>query len=169
MFDITKYRYDTSSPSGLVYARVDKVGRAARRLGMLAGSLDPKGYWMVAQRVDGRYVRRAAHRVVFELLRGPIPEGLEVDHINGERGDNRIENLRLASSSQNKHNAATRRNNKLGVHGVHQTPGGKYRAKLAVAYRLVLNKDFDTLEEAASARRAAELRFHGSFAAHLRP
>lgn len=41
------------------------------------------------------------HRLVYEAFNGPIPEGLQVDHINGIRDDNRLENLRLLTHKEN--------------------------------------------------------------------
>lgn len=47
------------------------------------------------------------HRIVWEAFNGEIPEGMEIDHINTDRSDNRLENLRLVSSSENKRNPTT--------------------------------------------------------------
>jgi hypothetical protein len=52
-------------------------------------------------RYDGRYVGKA-HRLIWESVHGPIPEGLEINHRNGIRWDNRIDNLELVTKSQNK-------------------------------------------------------------------
>lgn len=49
-------------------------------------------------------VQYAAHRVIWEVFNGEIPEGMEIDHINHVRDDNRIENLRLVSKSVNMEN-----------------------------------------------------------------
>lgn len=47
------------------------------------------------------------HRFIWEAFNGEIPEGMEIDHINTNRSDNRLENLRLVSSSENKRNPTT--------------------------------------------------------------
>ena len=61
------------------------------------------GYMHVKLNNVGYYV----HRVVWEAFNGKIPEGKEIDHINTNRADNRLENLRLVTSSENKRNPIT--------------------------------------------------------------
>lgn len=58
------------------------------------------------------------HRVVWIMHNGDIPEGLQIDHINRVKTDNRIDNLRLVTRSQNQHNVGGRGNNKYGLGGV---------------------------------------------------
>lgn len=89
-----KIKYDTTSPSCLVWLTGRNAGKAV-------GTLSNRGYW-IAQ-IDGKKI--AVHRVIWELLNGPIPEGKVIDHINQNRSDNRIENLILASISDNNCNA----------------------------------------------------------------
>ena len=91
--------YDPTCPSGLRW-----------NTGEAAGSLGGAYY-----RVTGK----AAHRLVWELHNGPIPDGMEVDHKNRDKIDNRIENLRLATREQNRANVATYSNNTSGTKGVY--------------------------------------------------
>ena len=69
------------------------------------------------------------HRVVWEEANGPIPDGMEVDHINGDTKDNRLENLRIVTHSDNLKNTKIRTDNKTGVVGVRWD---KWRSKWAV-------------------------------------
>lgn len=49
-----------------------------------------------------------AHRIVFEVFAHEIPDGLEIDHVNGVKTDNRLCNLRAVTKIENQHNPATR-------------------------------------------------------------
>lgn len=53
------------------------------------------------------------HRIIYILTQGEIPLGMQIDHINGNRIDNRIENLRLVTNRQNGQNKQHHRNGRL--------------------------------------------------------
>lgn len=80
----------------------------------------PSGHGYLEGVFNGK--KHYAHRIIWEFFNGPIKKGLEIDHINGVRDDNRIENLRLVSKSQNCRNSAMQSNNTSGITGV-----SKYR------------------------------------------
>ena len=112
--------------------------------------------------LDGEYYME--HRLAWIACHGPIPHGLTIDHINGNTGDNRISNLRLASDSENSYHRKRRSNNKTGYKGVHQRENGKYRAYITVEKQKVNLGTFETKEEAYAAYCEAARRFHGDFA-----
>ncbi|CZZ63295.1 TPA: HNH endonuclease [Enterobacter hormaechei subsp. hoffmannii] len=62
------------------------------------------GYRQVALRLDGKQYQLKAHRVAWILEHGSIPDGLQVDHINGIREDNCLCNLRLVTQRENDQN-----------------------------------------------------------------
>lgn len=75
---------------------------------------------------DGRYRsfvlfrrRHYTHRVIWEIINGPIQSGLCIDHIDGNGLNNRIENLRLVTMSENQRNSRLPKNNSTGIHGVY--------------------------------------------------
>ncbi len=92
------------------------------------------GYRIVSIPVRRKTRRQTirAHRLVWMWVHGEWPNG-EIDHVNGNRDDNRIDNLRLATVSQNRINKGMQRNNTCGFKWVQRCPGGKY--KVLIAYR----------------------------------
>lgn len=90
-----------------------------------------------------------AHRVVFFLAHGYWPA--QVDHIDGNRQNNRMDNLRAASANENQHNQACK-----GYYFV----SGKYRATIRVDGKAVYLGRFDTPEEARNAYLAAKTVRH---------
>ena len=109
-----------------------------------------------------------AHRVAYAIYHGNWPV-MGVDHVNGNTGDNRIENLRDVSPSVNGRNAAMWSNNTSGVCGVGWSKASKkWRAQIRVR-----NKDyhlgaFENFDDAVAARKAAEVEY-GFHPNHGRP
>lgn len=109
-----------------------------------------------------RSVTYGAHRVVWAFVNGPIPDGLQIDHINGVRHDNRIENLRLVNTKtncENKHEALP--NNRSGYLGVsyHKTKK-RYCASIRISGKLVHLGYYPTPEAAHQAYLEAKRRLH---------
>ena len=110
-------RYDPET--GLFFWRCNRQGGA--KAGTIAGCFDAGGYVRVT--CLGRTY--PAHRLAWLYVTGMWPTN-EVDHINGDRSDNRWANLRAAESSQNSMNRAVRRNCASGVKGLSQLPSGSW-------------------------------------------
>ncbi len=94
------------------------------------------------------------------------PRGIKVDHKNGNLLDARKSELRTATSGENSRNRVRlQRNNKSGVHGVSwNRRRSQWLASLEVDYRSIFLGWHTTIEAASAARRAAELKYYGSFA-----
>jgi len=139
-------------------------GHPGMEAGFPAGEPDAKGVRYLEVRVRGRTYK--LHRVIWLLMTGSFPEkGMEVDHINGNRIDNRWDNFRLATKTQNMRNRGRSRNNTSGVHGVGFSKSyGKWQARIMVDHNAIHLGYFDTIEEAAAARKAGEEKYFGEFA-----
>lgn len=110
--------------------------------------------------LEGGFDRRTykAHRIIWKLTHGTDPA--DVDHINGIKTDNRLCNLRAVSRSENAKNTRLRSNNTSGVMGVsYIAKRGKWQASLGSEGKGVYLGLFDTREEAASVRKAAEREY----------
>lgn len=106
------FYYDETSPSCLRWKK--RPHRSGVNVGDIAGCQAPDGYW----KTKCKGIQDYAHRVVYFLFYGDIPDDLMIDHINRDGSDNRIENLRLASDRQNVSNRSLSVNNNTGVKGV---------------------------------------------------
>lgn len=65
----------------------------------------PLGYLQVRMMVNGRRVHASAHRLVWFHVNGPIPDGVTINHCNGNKADNRPMNLELATPAEQTHHA----------------------------------------------------------------
>lgn len=106
----------------------------------------------------------AAHRIAWLHFYGAWPKNA-LDHRNGTRDDNRIDNLREASASDNSCNKIMQRNNSSGYTGVSLDPQrGKWRARVNRNRVMHDVGFFDTPEAAASARAEYVAKIQGDFA-----
>lgn len=128
------------------------------KAGSRAGSLDTYRYVQI--KFKGRLY--FAHRIAWLLMHGREPDG-DLDHINGNRSDNRIANLRPATRVQNCQNMALRSDSSSGLKGVsrHQK---KYQARIRLNKNLIHLGYFETPEAAHEAYRKAAAEYFGEFA-----
>ena len=119
---------------------------------------DPTGY---ARRTN--LLPKTLSRNMHRLLINP-PAGLVVDHINGNRLDNRRENLRLCTQSQNLGNSGINSTNKSGIKGVcYCSQTGKWKAYLSLDGKQHWLGRFGNIEDAARARAIAASEKYGEF------
>lgn len=129
--------------------------------GKLAGSDSPHGYTLVSLPGGGK---TGAHRIVWLLAYGEWPSR-QIDHINGDRDDNRLTNLRLATPSENRQNQKLHRDSRTGFKGVSlDKRRNKYMARITFGGRQRSLGCFETAELAHAAYVAAARKHFGEFA-----
>lgn len=116
------FRCDPTSPSGLVWAKNIYNGRAKNILvcseGDPCGTIHNDGHWSICFTVSGKQVRRYCHRIIWELTYGECDSKLFIDHINGVRSDNSLDNMRLVPKKTNSRNQKMNVRNTSGKTGV---------------------------------------------------
>lgn len=127
--------------------------------GWECGSIDTKGRRRVS--FGGRTY--GAHAIVFAMHHGRWANG-QIDHINRDKLDNRIENLREATNAENSRNRVNTRLPKSGARGVSYHKG-RYIARITINGKSINLGSFDDCSTAAAAYAAATRIHHGEFAA----
>lgn len=131
-----------------------RVNSGTAKAGDVAGTINGMGY----RDVRVKSVLHKAHRIAWCIFYGEHPRG-NIDHINGDRLDNRIANLRIASLQENARNRRMNRNNKSGVTGVSLVQGKWHAAIKDKPNHQKHLGVFETLAEAAQARKDAEEKY----------
>lgn len=148
-----KQRVSYDKETGKFTRLASKRGDAANKE---TGTLNGKGYVLLW--VAGKLHK--AHRMAWLYEYGKLPDG-DIDHINGIKNDNRIENLRLATRSENNQNRKTaNKNNKHCMIGVRKNRIGKYVASITIDRKAIHLGCFDTIEEASFAYQKAKTKHH---------
>ena len=149
-------KFTYAQDGNLIY----KVSTSPRvSIGAIAGTIKSNGYKNI--KVDGKVY--LAHRLVFLLHHGYLPE--YIDHIDGDRLNNRIENLREATKSQNQWNVGKRSHNTSGVQNVNwHEQAQKWCVRFRKHNKYVYRKLFKTLEEAKIAADKVRQELFGEFA-----
>lgn len=144
---------------GNLYWKVNLGTRA--RIGNKVGSLDKAGY--VQCKFNGKMQK--VHRIIFLMNHGWLP--LQIDHIDLNKSNNKIENLRAATISQNQWNRKIPLHNKSGIKGVSWCKREqKWRANIAFNKKYISLGYYKTLEEAAKKVQEKRAELHGKYANH---
>lgn len=129
------------------------------RAGDSAGAQRKDGYWRIG--VAGE--KHLAHRLAWLHVHGRWPDE-DIDHINGDPGDNRLANLRECSRSQNLANRRRGTNNASGHKGVFWcSTNQKWAARLTFAGKQVHLGLFGSLEDASAAYARGAREHYGEF------
>jgi hypothetical protein len=121
-----------------------------------AGYVDPEGYGQIS--LD--FHRLKTHRLIWFWHYGQWPKE-EIDHIDGDPHNNKIENLRDVTKQQNMRNRGSNKNNKLGIKNICWS---EQRQSYVVQFDGTFRKRFKTLEEAIAVANEMRAKRHGEFA-----
>jgi HNH endonuclease len=109
-----------------------------------------------------------AHRVIWTLVYGGIPEGMQIDHKNRERSDNKLSNLRLATPLDNKRNSSKPSTNRSGYKGVSwSSRHGKWLSSISFDGKTKYLGLFEDAVEASEVYKQEAEKNFGLFASHL--
>lgn len=157
--DTLRERLAYDSETG-VFTHIYNRGHARR--GEQAGTVSKfTGYRLIYVKC----LEYQAHRLAWLYHYGEWP-ALSVDHVDGDKDNNRISNLRLATNQENQRNInGLQKNNTSGVRGVQWNKRqNKWLAVISEGGKMFVVGRAITLDEAAKMRRAAELRHFGEYA-----
>lgn len=147
---------------GLLYRKQVTHGNKNYLIGKEAGSIHKTGYRVVTWM--GKIHK--AHRLIFLMVHGYLPK--EIDHINGNRQDNRIENLREATRSQNQCNRGALASNTSGYPGVSWHKKSKaWLVRVMKNGKTYLVGYFKDLELAGLVADEARAKYHGTWSEHF--
>jgi hypothetical protein len=148
------FRYEPDT--GNIYWVAAGKGRIKKKP---AGTRLHSGY--IGILVDGQ--RIMAHRIAWALRFGFFPTD-QIDHVNGDKADNRLTNLREATNSQNGKNQKRKVSNRSGIAGVSfDAANNKWRACIKVDGRQINLGRFRSIDDAAEVRRKAEMQYFGEW------
>ena len=136
-----------------------KIARSGVRVDSVAGCTDVKGYIVIM--INYRFYK--AHRLAWALYYNQDPGNMEIDHIDQNKSNNKIVNLRLANRGSNKAYAGPQKNNKLGVKGVY-CRHGKFQTEIRKNGKKYHLGFYGTIEEASNVYWAAAEELYGEFA-----
>ena len=146
LLELFEYNPDTGSLINLT-RRSHRI-----KVGEEAGTLRQDGY--IGIQVNNMFTM--AHRIIWCMVHGAFPEH-ELDHINHVRNDNRLCNLKEATSKENLRNQKKRYDNASGTTGVYWVPSRKrWVAYITVDYVKRNLGRYKDIEDAIAARAAAE-------------
>jgi hypothetical protein len=139
-----------------------KISKGYIKAGFKAGCIDSEGYKVLT--LSKKTYK--AHRIIFLYHHGYLPK--EIDHIDNNKSNNLINNLRAATRSNNAKNVKLRKNNTSGVKNVRWNKDrNKWEVKLLVNGKRTYFGWFDNLIEAAKVAENARNKHHKEFANHL--
>lgn len=152
---------DYDQYTGLFRWRIMKRGNAMKGMVAAAGSR-VRSYQQIG--IDKKMY--SAHHLAWYYIYGEWPNfpEEEIDHINCDKRDNRILNLRKSTRTLNRGNMKKYKNNTTGVKGIRVRPSGRFEAQIQFNGKKMTLGTFDTKEQASLAYAKAAQKYFGEFA-----
>lgn len=115
------------------------------------GAKTDKGYMRICLSINGKQFHALTHRVVWCAAHGSVPDGMQIDHVNGNKADNRLSNLQCVSGAENMKLAAQKGLTNGGWRDGPRNPRtGQFVSKHA-AGRLLDGREWNEYPEVANA------------------
>lgn len=147
--------FDYDHATGVFTRRVAHGRHGRHPKGEVAGTVTSRGYIVIC--IDGRGYK--AHRLAWLYVIGEWPER-QIDHVDGDKSNNRFLNLRQATNAENHQNEwKARTNNRVGLLGVSKH-GKSFRARLKIDGRTFRAPSRDTAEQAHADYLELKRRHH---------
>lgn len=141
----------------------NKTRGGVARAGSKAGTIRANGYCRV--NVNGAY--HYAHRLAWLVTHDRFPED-QIDHIDGDPGNNRICNLREATGGENSRNQRVHSDSETGIKGVYfNKRRGKFASRIMRDGVVTWLGSYEKIDDAAAAYQRAAEQIHGAFAHHV--
>lgn len=130
----------------------------SRNFGNVVSMVSASGY--IEVKISGNTYK--SHRIIWKIVTGEEPS--IIDHINGDRTDNRFINLRLATKIQNGANRGISSNNESGFTGVsYHSRDDKWQSYITVNGSRLYLGSFESLDSAIISRQNAEIKYFGEY------
>lgn len=163
--DHFEYDTDTGRFKRLWPVLAGSARRVRHLAGTLTGTIHKDGYRYVG--INKRLYLE--HRLAWLWMTGSWPDE-QIDHIDGDRSNNRFVNLRPVTIQQNRMNSLGQHSRKNPYPGVYESAHGNSRhvAQIKFNREVIYLGTFGSPEEAYEARKAAELKYFGEYSGHKR-
>lgn len=161
--DLLNKLFQYEPATGTIIYRIS-VGKKIKA-GQKAGTVSNRGYLSIAITINGKSIRFQAHRLIWYIMTSSDPNELQIDHIDGDKLNNKFSNLRLATQTQNMRNRGVNKKSKSQLKGAQwRKDKQKWCAQITVNQKVKHLGYFPTPELAHMAYCKAAAELHGEFA-----
>jgi hypothetical protein len=169
-----RYKYNYDPLTGIISLKESKfaklIGKQMGKLYKPHGVMSPYIRFQLHNGKDTEQAKQLglpnhmfAHRAAWIISYGDIPDGYQIDHIDHDGTNNKLENLRCVTAQENQRNRKLDVRNKSGMNGIRERKNGKFEVSTKTFGKYTYIGSYCTLDEAIAARDAfylAEGNFH---------